>query len=172
MQKLTIYDVNQNPLAELDLLEDVSYPLVYQIADVEKPGSKSGSHSKTMKLPGTKTNNQFFGGIYDVNSDYSVFNPNVKTYAVLTVDSEELITGYMQLKEVLKDDKGEVYYNVVVYDESVDFWSRMRGKYVVNNTDSADDIDLSDLDHILSQANVEAPLDRDWETDSSYTTTL
>ena len=164
MDKLVTYDVDGQAIAELDLGEEVSVPLVHKVNEVRSPEKKTGSYSMSMKLPGTNKNNKFFGAIYDVNSDYTVFNPHVKTYVVLTVSSEEVIDGYLRLRKIIKDDKDNITYDVFILDSSVNFWSDMGDKLIVGNSDSTDDIDFTDMEHEWNLTNVENSWNSTWDS--------
>ncbi|MTV59185.1 hypothetical protein GM547_14165, partial [Streptococcus pneumoniae] len=71
--------VTSNTNASLDLMDDVPVSLNYAIADIKDPSKRNGAFSKTIKLPGSATNNKFFEHIYDVNVVTNSFNPNLKT---------------------------------------------------------------------------------------------
>ena len=63
----------------LDLTEDsVSIALQYNIDDVRNIEKKNTNHSKTITLAGTKTNNKAFGNLFDVNADFTKYNPTKK----------------------------------------------------------------------------------------------
>jgi len=132
---------------ELDLEKSVSIPLVFKISDIRDISKRSGSFSKTIVLPGTEINNRFFDGIYDFNNDFTNFNPNVKTPCVFSLDGDEHINGYLQLKTVVRDDKGEINYNVVLYDNVLTFWTNLDKKKL-------GDLDFSALDHIYTKDNI------------------
>ena len=51
----------------LDLIDNVSIPITYSISDIKNPQSREGTYSKTITLPGTKTNNKLFTHIFKVN---------------------------------------------------------------------------------------------------------
>lgn len=170
MQKLTAYNSTGQPIQELELSKTESIPLTFQLADVRKPGTKSGLHSKTLVLPGTEINNKFFGGHYDVNVDTQAFNPNVKTFIVLTSGDEEVISGHMQLKVVTKNDKGFITYDVLLFDTTVEMWSQVKDLKVVGNEDSTKDIVFTaaegkiDMDHIWNKENIALSWAADWDT--------
>ena len=146
--------------SSLDLEKFVSIPLIYRISDIRDVSKKSSPYSKTIVLPGTKTNNEFFGGLYDFNADFSVFNPNIKTPCRLINDGFTAMEGYLQLKEVTRDDKHQVNYNVVIYDSVANFWEDI-GK------DKIGDLDYTELNHIYNQADIAASWSHDW-TDGYY----
>ena len=53
----------------LDTYEDFSVSFNYQIADIIDISTRTTSFSKTIVIPGTATNNQFFQNIFDLNVD-------------------------------------------------------------------------------------------------------
>ena len=125
---------------ELDLGSEVSIPLTFNMADVKNLSSRSGAYSKTIALPGTAVNNRFFGGLYDVNADFTQFNPNVRTDIVLTVADMEVLVGFLQLKTIDVNDEGFATYNVVLFDSTVNFMTDLGGLLVVKNPKTLDEI--------------------------------
>ena len=86
---------------QLDLREDLSIPIRLKVAEIRDIKKRQGAHSpKAFVLPGTKINNRFFGGIYDIGADFTIFNPNVKVDCKYIADGEEIINGFLQLKKV------------------------------------------------------------------------
>ncbi len=51
----------------LDTYDNWDVALTYQIQDIVDITKKTTSFSKTILIPGTKTNNEFFQNIFDVN---------------------------------------------------------------------------------------------------------
>ncbi len=145
----------------LELGKTISVPLVFKISDVRDISKRSASRSQTIKIPGTEKNNQFFGGIYDFNSDFTVFNPNLKTPCSFSIDGEEFIRGFMQLKEVLVDEKGDISYDIVIYDSVADFWTKLGKKTIAQ-------IDFTDLNHVYRKDDIVASWIHDWEDGYYY----
>ena len=144
----------------LDLEKLVSVPLIFRIADIRDISKKSAAYSKTVVLPGTNVNNKFFGGLYDFNSDFKIFNPNVKTPCLFSLDGDEFIRGFLQLKTITRNDKGEINYNTVLYDSLVDFWADI-GK------EKLEALNFTALNHIYRKADIEASWLHTW-TDGYY----
>ena len=138
----------------LDLEDNaVSIALQYSIDDVRNIDKKNTNYSKTITLPGTKKNNLAFGGLFDVNSTFDQFNPNLKTTARIVVDSSPVLEGYLQLKSVKKLNNADlqgnkISYEVVVFDDSVDFMQSIGDKLV-------SELDFSDKNHTYNQTNIE-----------------
>ena len=51
----------------IDLLDNIPYSLNYAIADIREPDKRNSSYSKTIKIPGSKTNNIIFAHIFEIN---------------------------------------------------------------------------------------------------------
>ena len=138
----------------LDLTEDsVTIALQYNIDDVRNIEKKNTNHSKTITLAGTKTNNKAFGNLFDVNADFTKYNPNKKVNARIVVDSSPVLEGYIQLQNINKDNLNslqgsKISYNVAIFDTSVDFFQSLGDKEL-------SDLDLSSLDHVYGQTEIE-----------------
>ena len=138
----------------LDLEENaVSIALQYSIDDVRNIDKKNTNYSKTITLPGTKKNNLAFGSLFDINTTFDKFNPNLKTKARIVVDSSPVLEGYLQLKSVNKLNNSDlqgnkISYEVVVFDDSIDFIQTLGDSLL-------SDLDLSSLDHLYNKTNIE-----------------
>ena len=140
--------------AELDLAEGLGFGLNYQIDDVKNPTNRNGSYSKTITLAGTKNNNKVLGGLFDVNADFTFFNPNIKTDAKIIIDSSVVLDGFMQLRNIKKTsdtyiDANSVSYEVVIFSAATDFFSDIKDK-------NLNELDFSRYNHIYTKANIEA----------------
>ncbi len=77
----------------IDLSEDFGILINKEIADIREPEKRSSDWTKTISIPGTKTNNKIFGHIFEIEhtvlSDTQFntnFNPNKKADAVVLAD--------------------------------------------------------------------------------------
>tara|TARA_R110001606_G_scaffold221350_1_gene369073 strand:- start:12102 stop:15602 length:3501 start_codon:yes stop_codon:yes gene_type:complete len=145
----------------LDLNKDsISIALQYSIDDIRNIDKKNSNYSKTITLPGTDKNNITFGNLFDVNSSFDIFNPNKRVSALVLVDSTPVIEGFLQLRNVIKLNNADlqgnkIEYNVVVFDDTIDFMQTIGDKLIRGNADIADDLDFSDLDHTYNSTNIE-----------------
>jgi len=138
----------------LDVKTEIGFPLTYQIDDIRNPNTSNASFSKTIKLPGTKNNNIRFGGLFDINADFTYFNPNIKTEARIYVNGTIVMDGYFQLTSINKinstDLQGnEIEYDIVFFENAVDIFSKIKDQLLSNNIDSSNDLDFSSSDHVL-----------------------
>src|SRR3989304_2721192 len=53
---------------ELDLADDMIFPITFAQADAKKPEARKRSSSKTIVLPGTSNNNRFFLSAYNLKA--------------------------------------------------------------------------------------------------------
>jgi len=142
---------------QLDLREDIGFPLNIKASEIRDIKRRQGSHSpKSIKLPGTKTNNNFFGGLYDIGADFEIFNPNKKVDCRFILDGEEIINGYLQLKEIDTNEKGDTTYSITVFDQVSTFYRQVKDKRV-------SEIDFSDLNHPLNLTSLQNSWSSDWE---------
>lgn len=131
----------------------ISIALQYSIDDVRNIDKKNSNYSKTITIPGTKKNNKAFGNLFDVNSTFDQFDINKKIDARIIVDSSPVLEGYLQLTKVNKFNTADlqgnkISYEVVVFDNSIDFIQTLGDKKV-------QDLDVSIYDHTYNQTVIE-----------------
>jgi len=147
---------------QLDLREDLSFPLNIKVADIRDIKKRQGAHSpKAIKLPGTEINNRFFGGVYDIGADFEIFNPNEKVSCKFILDGEEIINGYLQLKSVDTNAAGDTSYSITIFDQVSTFYRQIKDRPV-------SDIDFSYLDHPLNLASLQASWASTWDSFGVY----
>jgi len=142
----------------LDVMEGLDFSFNYSIADVRDPNKRSTDYSKTIKCPATKSNDELFGNIWEVNISNpndpnstnieANFNPNKKAEARVLADGVEVMRGVVQLRAINILD-GRYDYEVVFIGKLMNFFSSI-GKKKIR------EIDFSDLDHDYTSANVQA----------------
>lgn len=99
----------------LDTYDDIDISLTYQIDDIEDITVKKSSFSKTIILPGTSTNNDYFKNIFDLNIDISEtsYNPKKALPVQVLIGDEQVFQGNLQLLNVITNQK-QVDYEVVI----------------------------------------------------------
>lgn len=131
---------------ELDTSGEQDISLNYQIDDILDITKRNTSFSKTIKLPGTPTNNKFFKQIFDVNIDSVYFNPLKRIPVAVRVGSNDVMNGYLQLMNILIDN-GEVEYEVSIAGSLKNIITQIDQYYLSN-------LDLSEYNHIRNQSNI------------------
>jgi len=156
-----------NPsFADLDLDSSFNIALQYSIADIKDVSKRNSSYSKTIILPGTKNNNYWLGNLFDINSDFSAFNPNKKTAARLLVNTETVIDGFLQLKKIKKlvntnHQGNNIQYEVVIFDNKVDLMTELGEKGI-------NELDFSRFEHEFNRQNIIDSWNHTWEDGYVY----
>lgn len=101
--------------SQLDTYDDLDISLTYQIDDIEDLTVKKSSFSKTIILPGTPFNNQYFKNIFDINIDIenTSYNPKKALPVSVQIGDEQIFTGNLQLLNIITNQK-QVDYEVVI----------------------------------------------------------
>ena len=125
-------------VVDLDLKEELQFPLSYNLSDITQPQNRKSDFSKTITLPGTDNNNRVLSQIYEIGSDSS-FNPNKKTDVIVLTDGLEIFKGFMKLERISSDILNELTYEIKISGRLIDIFT----KFV--KTDG-EDLNVSDLD--------------------------
>lgn len=134
----------------LDIFADEEIKISNNITQLFDLGSIPADFTRTITLPGTKTNNAFFEHYYDI----SVFSPltfgsNNKVPAYLDFDGIYIANGYLQLNKVnVYQNKFIDSYEVTVYgatssfskDTNQSFLTDLSSLRTYNHTASLDNI--------------------------------
>jgi hypothetical protein len=125
----------------LDLYEDENIPLTLSIDDFKNAAEKVQSYSKAFKVPATKRNNKIFDNVFEITraDDGVIFNPYVRTQALLKQDGFTLFEGYLRLIDITEKN-GETSYNINLYSEAIALAD------VLGNLEFSD-LDFTELDH-------------------------
>ena len=133
---------NEIPSYYLDL-GDVSMKADYSILEIQDITQRKSENTQAFTLPFTETNNDFFSHFYNVNATGG-FDVNVKTNASVSVDSNEVIEGYLQLLSVNTTTQT---YEVVVYGVIANIVNQL-------SDNKLNELDLSAYNHVLNFQNV------------------
>lgn len=97
----------------IDLFEDIPVSLNYAIADIRKPDTRQGAYSKTISIPGSKSNDKLFAHIFEIDIDCR-FNANIRTPCTISIDEIEQISGFLRLMKIKKLDDNKIEYECSV----------------------------------------------------------
>ena len=137
---------------DLDLLESTPFKLDISAIESGNIGTVFGVSSQKLTLPPSKTNNEFFGNLYDVGATPSTSFTKTVPCQILQ-DGAEVFSGKLYLDSVITDNQGNDLYNVVVVNETVDFGTLIQD---VNFSD----LDFSSLDHNYTYGNITGSWDK------------
>ena len=135
---------------EADLTEDISLPITYVQEDLTNPTIVKNSFSKTVTLPGTKTNNSIFGQFYKLdrftinhtgNTTVGVeYAPSKRIPFQIYKNSNIVESGYLQLNAV-NIDSYKVSYDTTLYGGLGDFF------YGLSYKEDGEKLTLADLNY-------------------------
>lgn len=148
---ITQFHISQSPSEySFDLSETIEVPITYQIADIRDPSKRNAAFSKTIKLPGSKTNDIYFSQIFEISGD-GHFNPNKKVKAVLVNDGVEVFNGIAQLKTITRDRIGVNDYDLVTYE--ITLLGKLADIFYALGDTLLSDLDYSEFDHTYNITN-------------------
>lgn len=139
------YIITANKI-QLDTYDEVDISLNYQIEDILDVASRTTNYSKTVMLPGTNVNNEFFEQIFDVNIDNISFNPNKRIPATVRVTDNEIFNGYLRLVNIYINNK-QIDYEVNIIGSLKDILQNF-GDY------SLRDLNLDRWNHIRNASRI------------------
>lgn len=140
---------------ELDVAENVSVPITFNIGDIRDLTSRKGTFSKTIVLEGTKNNHELLGHYYDVNIQAGTFNINTLTKCQVVQNGVPILDdALLQLVSVNKVQNNnsyedEVNYTVLIKDSRAEFFTAITNSNLT-------DLDFSDLNHVFDSSAIVA----------------
>jgi hypothetical protein len=137
----------QSGWTEVDLSDNVAFPITFNIADVREINNRNGAYSKTIQIPGTKTNNDVFKYIFDIQG-VDNYDTRVKVKCNVVVDTIPVLEGYIQLNSISAKDNRHWTYECTIFGENANF-----SKEIDQNA-RLEDLDFSDLDHDFNITSV------------------
>lgn len=114
MSQINQFQIVSNGVV-LDTYGDLDFSFTYQIDDIEDITQKKSSYSKTIILPGTKINQEYFKQIQDINIDISntSYNPKKSLPVEVLVGDEQIFQGNIQLLNIITNQK-QTDFEVVI----------------------------------------------------------
>ena len=134
----------------LDTFRDEDIKVSTNILDLFDLGEVPGTFTRTITLPGTKKNNQFFEHYYDISVyEPDLFNTNQIVDAYIDYDSFYIANGYLQLKKVnIIENKFVDSYEVELFGIISNFSIDTRSSFLTDITS------LSAYNHTSSYNNI------------------
>lgn len=140
---------------QLDVAENVSVPITFNIGDIRDLTSRKGTFSKSIVLEGTKNNHELLGHYYDVNIQAGTFNINTLTKCQVVQNGVPILDdALLQLVSVNKVQNNnsyedEVNYTVLIKDSRAEFFTAITNANLT-------DLDFSDLNHVFESSAIVA----------------
>jgi hypothetical protein len=144
--ELKILSPVSSGMTSVGMISNIPINITIAIADVREPDKRNSSFSKTITIPGTQQVNRLFEHIFDVTTELSDFDPNLKTRVEYYVRSEKIFDGDLQL---LRINKKGISPNIEIsYECSI--IGRLAKVFLELGNSLLTDLDFSDLDHPFS----------------------
>jgi len=126
--------------------DDFPLALSFSVGEARDLEARTGTYSKTFKIPATKHNNKVLKGIY--NEGYYVKNNTVTNQKPcrITVDGSLTIVGLLQVTG-LGQSTQPLYYSCVFYGNNVD-WAAGIGNKLLKNLSVLNGVDGSGWDNL------------------------
>ena len=130
--------------------EGISILFQRQRTDYTNPTIVRNSFTKTIKLPGTKTNNSIFSNLWKldryVNINGGDFVPSKREPFILLKDGNLVEQGYVKLNNIVWNSNNDSYtYEVTLYGELGNLLYGLSYN-IDNETDEVSPLTLADLD--------------------------
>lgn len=138
---------------ELDVAENVSVPITFNIGDIRDLTSRKGTFSKSIVLEGTKNNHELLGHYYDINIQAGTFNINTLTKCQVIQNGVPILDeALLQLVSVNKVQNNnsyedEVNYTVLIKDSRAEFFTAITNADLTN-------LDFTDLNHVFDSSAI------------------
>lgn len=146
---------------EVDLSDNVPFPITFNIADVREINNRNGAYSKTISIPGTKTNNDIFKYIFDIQG-VDNYDTRIKVKCSLVIDTIPTLEGYIQLNSIKAQDNRYWTYECTIFGENANF-----AKEIDQNA-RLEDLDFSEFNHSLTIDSITQSWSGDWTNGYYY----
>lgn len=139
----------------LEVGSNVAVPLNIGIADIRDVQARTGTFSKSIKLVGTKNNNEVFSQLFDVNAVQLTYNVNRKVVCILVSDGvTTLDNATIQLVDVERisdslNDHQQLSYTVLIKDSVGELFARIGNRELTH-------LDFSEVAPVISASAIVA----------------
>ena len=122
-------DFSKSVIGDLDVgsSEDFPLALTLSVAEVRDLNARTGTYSKTFKIPATKNNNKILKSSYYEGSTISDNTIANKKPCRIIVDNAYEVTGSLQVTAIGSSTK-PLFYSCVFYGNNVDWASSINNK--------------------------------------------
>ena len=145
---ITLANISIPPYIQLEVFQDsANLAVTYNSLDIRDITKRKTNFTKTIVLPGTKINNDFFESAFDVNVNLEYFNPRVSRQVVVLVGDNEILRGKLQLTNIVVNNK-EVQYECTIFGNLKTLYDEIR------DTELNQIVNASELNHQRTAENI------------------
>ncbi len=146
-----LYD--ESILGILDVGDSSDFPLAlnFSISEARDLQARTGTYSKTFKIPATKNNNRVLKRSYYTGSTIPNNSISTRKETRITVNDNFILTGQLQITAIGKASN-PLYYSCVFYGNNVD-WSQSLDSKLLRNLSVLGGADGSGWDNLNRKGN-------------------
>ena len=124
---------NESVIGDLDVGDSDDFPLAvnFSISEARDLNSRTGTYSKTFKIPATKNNNKVLKHSYYTGSKIPNNNINNRKNVRIIVNGNFILTGLLQITAI-GSASNPLYYSCVFYGNNVDWSQSLDNKLLMN----------------------------------------
>ena len=130
---IRILDTSNNVLGNLDLTSFTDFPLVLTkgIVNLDNLKARTGTYSKTFKVPNTKNNATLLSNIDDINSRKDYRDALNRKPCVIIANGTQIDKGFVQVSKVLEGFELDSY-ELVFFGNNID-WVKSASELKLNS---------------------------------------
>ena len=124
---------NESIVGSLDVGDSEDFPLAvnFSISEARDLNSRTGTYTKTFKIPATKNNNRVLKHSYYSGINIPNNNINNRKSGRIVVNDNFILTGLLQITAVGRASN-PLYYSCVFYGNNVDWSQSLDNKLLMN----------------------------------------
>lgn len=124
---------NESIVGSLDVGDSEDFPLAvnFSISEARDLNSRTGTYTKTFKIPATKNNNRILKHSYYTGINIPNNNINNRKRGRIVVNDNFILTGLLQITAVGRASN-PLYYSCVFYGNNVDWSQSLDNKLLMN----------------------------------------
>jgi len=119
---IRIIDTSNNVLGDLDLTSFTDFPLVLTkgIVNLDNLKARTGTYSKTFKVPNTKNNAKLLSNVDNINSRKDYRDALNRKPCIIVVNGNQIDKGFVQVSKVLEGFELDSY-ELVFFGNNIDW---------------------------------------------------
>ena len=127
---IRILDNSNNVLGDLDLANFKDFPLALTkgIVNLDNLKARTGTFSKTFKVPNTKNNSKLLSNIDNINSKKDYRDALGRKPCVIMVDNSQNDAGFLQVSKAINKD----YFELIFFGNNID-WVKSASELKLNS---------------------------------------
>lgn len=127
---IRIIDNTNNVLGDLDLANFKDFPLALTkgIVNLDNLKARTGTYSKTFKVPNTKNNSNLLSNVDNINSKKDYRDALNRKPCVIIVDNNQNDSGFLQVSKSINKD----YFELIFFGNNID-WVKSSSELKLNS---------------------------------------